>query len=78
MRHSMTLFAALAASYALGATAAAAAPALGADGKCRDNGKFVAANLCKKPASTGQYRDKTSRKFVKCGAPNSEPVPKKT
>ena len=75
MRHSMTLFAALAASYALGATAAAAAPALGADGKCRDNGKFVAASHCKAaaPAKAAKCRDGKG-KFVSCSAPGAKPV----
>ena len=61
------------------ATAAAAAPTLDAAGKCRDNGKFVAASMCKAPAATsgGKCRDKTTKKFAKCGAPNTEPVPKK-
>jgi hypothetical protein len=59
------------------ATAAAAAPTLGADGKCRDNGKFVKAELCKKPApAAGKCRDKTTKKFAKCGTANSEPLPK--
>jgi hypothetical protein len=71
-----TLFAA--ASLALVAGSAAAAPTLDAQGKCRDNAKFVAASMCKKPAATaGKCRDKTTKKFAKCGAPNTEPVPKK-
>lgn len=60
------------------ATSAAAAPALDANGKCRDNGKFVAASQCKAPPAGGaKCRDKTTKKFAKCGAANSEPVPKR-
>jgi hypothetical protein len=67
-----------AALLALLAGSAAAAPALDAQGKCRDNGKFVAASMCKKPPpSPGKCRDKSTKKFAKCGAPNTEPVPKK-
>lgn len=59
-------------------SSALAAPALDAQGKCRDGGKFVAAEKCKAagPASPGKCRDKTTKKFAKCGAPNTEPVPK--
>jgi hypothetical protein len=63
------------ASVLMFATAAGAAPALDAAGKCRDNGKFVAASMCKKPAPAAtKCRDKTTKKFAKCGAPNTEPV----
>jgi hypothetical protein len=43
----------LALVVALSATASAAfsAPALDAKGKCRDNGKFVAASMCAAPAA---------------------------
>ena len=61
------------------ATAASAAPALDAAGKCRDGGKFVAAEMCKKPAATatgGKCRDIKTKKFAKCGAPGTEPLPK--
>ena len=55
---------------------ALAAPTLDAQGKCRDNGKFVKAELCAgqhKPSN--HCRDVTTKKFAKCGAPNTEPVP---
>jgi hypothetical protein len=67
------------AAFSLGlATTAAAAPQLDAQGKCRDNGKFVAASMCKAaPAPAGKCRDKTTKRFAKCGAPNTEPVPAK-
>ncbi len=60
------------------ATAAAAAPALDAAGKCRDGGKFVAASMCKAPAMAagGKCRDIKTKKFAKCGAPGTEPLPK--
>jgi len=60
------------------ATIAAAAPALDAQGKCRDNGKFVEAKLCETQKAPAQHcRDMTTKKFAKCGAPNTEPVPEK-
>ena len=43
--------------------------------QCRDvSGKFI---KCPPPAPpvTVRCRDKTTKKFVKCGSPNSEPVP---
>lgn len=63
---------------ALLATTVSAAPALDANGKCRDGGKFVAATQCKaKPAAAaGKCRDIKTKKFAKCGAPGTEPVPK--
>jgi hypothetical protein len=66
----------IAAAAAVVASAACAAPMLDANGKCRDNGKFVAATMCKKPAPAvaTKCRDKTTKKFAKCGAPNTEPV----
>lgn len=69
---------ALICAFTLAASSAIAAPALEANGKCRDGGKFVEASKCKAPApaAAGKCRDKTTKKFVKCGAPNSEPVPK--
>ena len=67
MRRALTLFATLAFTAGL-AGAADAAP-------CKDaKGKFV---KCPTPAaSPGRCRDKTSKAFAKCGAPNSEPMPK--
>jgi hypothetical protein len=55
---------------------ATAAPALDSAGKCRDNGKFVDAKLCATPAPADHCRDMTTKKFAKCGTPNTEPVPK--
>lgn len=61
------------------AGASVAAPALDAKGKCRDNGKFVAATMCKAPAAAaaGKCRDIKTKKFAKCGAPNTEALPMK-
>jgi hypothetical protein len=66
---------ALTVAIAFAASSAAAAPALDANGKCRDGGKFVAQSMCAKPAQAGRCRDKTTKKFVKCGTANSERVP---
>jgi hypothetical protein len=67
----------LCAAIIFAASTVSATPALDAQGKCREKGKFVAASMCKVPAakSAGRCRDKTSKKFVKCGARHSEPVP---
>jgi len=51
-------------------------PTLDSAGKCRDNGRFVAADLCKPAAATsGKCRDVKTKKFAKCGTPNTERVP---
>jgi len=78
MRTTLTLFASLVLAASL-AGSASAAPALDKNGKCRDGGKFVAASMCKAPAAkpAGKCRDKTTKKFAKCDAPNTEPVPAK-
>ena len=74
MRPIPRLVLALTASVLIAGTAAAK-PELDAAGKCRDNGKFVAQSLCKAPATAGKCRDITTKKFAKCGSPNTEPVP---
>lgn len=57
------------------ATTAAAAPALDAAGKCRDAGKFVAAEKCKKAAPAAKQVCKDVRgKFAKCGTAGAVPV----
>jgi hypothetical protein len=33
--------------------------------------------MCKAPAAAGKCRDIKTKKFAKCGAPGTEPVPKK-
>lgn len=75
MRNAFALFA-LVASIAELIGAASAAPALDANGKRRDGGKFVAQSMCMTPPPAGQKcRDKVTKKFTKCGALGSEPVP---
>lgn len=54
---------------------AGAAPALDTAGKCRDNGKFVAAKLCAVAAPAPKCRDIKTKKFAKCGTADTEPVP---
>ena len=64
------------AASALLAGVASAAPALDAAGKCRDNGKFVAQAQCTTtPTTCGRCRDVKTKKFAKCGAAGTEPVP---
>ena len=72
----------IAAVFALAAGAANAASTgpykLDAKGKCHSSdGKFAKQTLCTapKPVTTTHCRDKTTKKFAKCGAPNTEPVP---
>lgn len=57
------------------ATASTAAPALDSAGKCRDAGKFVAAEKCKsaKPAAKQVCKD-AKGKFAKCGSSGAKPV----
>lgn len=59
------------------AGAAYATPALDAAGKCRDHGKFVEAKLCTAHATSGKCRDIKTKKFAKCSAAGTEPVPTK-
>jgi hypothetical protein len=54
---------------------AGAKPALDDAGKCRDNGKFVKQSMCETAAAAKKCRDITTKKFAKCDAPNTEPVP---
>jgi hypothetical protein len=66
---------ALTAALAIGAAqAAAAAPALDAQGKCRDNGKYVDAAKCK-PVAKQTCKDAKGR-FVKCTAKGAVPIKK--
>jgi len=59
------------------ATSAAAAPALDAAGKCRDAGKFVAAEKCKAATPPAKQVCKDAKgKFAKCGTPGAIPVKK--
>jgi len=75
MRRSIASVAVLAFVAGL-AGAASATPTLDANGKCRDNGKFVANAMCAKPAGPARKcRDKVTRQFAKCGAPGTELIP---
>jgi len=74
MRIAHVLVAALA-SASLFSSLGNAAPALDAAGKCRDNGKFVAQSQCQTTPAAGRCRNVTTKKFAKCGTPNTEPVP---
>lgn len=56
------------------ATSAAAAPALDAAGKCRDGGKFVAAEKCKGKSAPKAVCKDAKGKFAKCGSPGAKPV----
>jgi hypothetical protein len=51
------------------------------NGRCHDaSGKFAKMEVCKATdkAAPTSCRDKTTKKFAKCDAPNSEPVPSKS
>ena len=77
MRRMFNILPILALSLSLSGLAAAT-PALDGAGKCRDNGRFVEARLCKvNAAPTARCRDIKTKKFAKCGAPNTEAVPVK-
>ena len=68
MVRTFALVTALAVALTAGAADAAAQ-------KCRDaKGKFI---KCPPPAAATKCRDKTTKKFAKCSAPNTEPVPTK-
>jgi len=73
MTRTLALFAAIAVVASAGT--ASAAPALDAAGKCRDGGKFVAAEKCKgaKPTPKQVCKDAKGR-FAKCGSPGAKPV----
>ena len=77
MQRTLTLFAA--AALALGLATAADAQKLDKNGKCHDaTGKFAKMEVCKGAAPAPAHcRDVKTKKFAKCGAPNTEPVPAK-
>lgn len=75
MRRTLTTIAAFVFVGSL-AGAAGAAPMLDKAGKCRDNGKFVAATMCKTPVPA-KCRDMKTKKFAKCSAAGTEAVPMK-
>lgn len=75
-----TLMLATALAFAVGLAGSADAQKIDASGKCRDaKGKFAPMSLCKPAAAPApvKCRDKTTKKFAKCSAPNTEPVPAK-
>lgn len=73
MTRTLALFAAL--GVLASTSAAMAAPALDAAGKCRDAGKFVAAEKCKAAAPPAKAVCKDAKgKFAKCGSPGAKPV----
>ena len=74
----MTRFVFLLAATSLFAGVAVAKPELDNEGKCRDNGRFVKQSQCETGTRTTKCRDITTKKFAKCDAPNTEPVPKQT
>lgn len=75
------MFRVLAFVAALALTAGAAdAQKLDKNGKCHAaDGKFAKAEVCAnlKPAAPAKCRDIKTKKFAKCGAPGTEPVPAK-
>ncbi len=51
----------------------------GAAEKCRDDkGKFMKCPTATTTTQAAHCRDKTTKKFAKCGGPNTEPVPAST
>lgn len=63
------------AAAVLMAGSAWAKPELDAAGRCRDNGKFVKQAACTAPPPAPKCRDVTTKKFARCGTPNTERVP---
>lgn len=76
MRRTLTAFAAFTLAVAMGASASA--QKIDANGKCHDaKGKFAKMEVCKgaaPAAAPAKCRDLKTKKFAKCGAPNTEPV----
>ena len=78
MRNTLALIAALA--LIGGGATAVSAQSIDKNKQCHEaKGHFAKMEVCKaaKPAAAGKCRDKTTKKFAKCGAPNTEPVPTK-
>ncbi|MEO6185989.1 MAG: hypothetical protein ABIP38_01315 [Steroidobacteraceae bacterium] len=77
MRRKLVLLSLLAMG-GLAAHGALAAPALDSAGKCRDNGKFVAAKLCTVTAvPAAKCRNIKTKQFAKCGTAGTERIPPK-
>ncbi len=80
MRHTLAAIIFVAATSLL--SGSALAQKIDANGRCHDaSGKFAKMEVCKpadaKADTPTKCRDKTSKKFAKCDAPNTEPVPAK-
>jgi hypothetical protein len=60
---------AFAVALAFAASSAVSAPALDAQGKCRDGGKFVAQSMCAKPAAASSMTSGAHPKNCKKGKP---------
>jgi hypothetical protein len=72
MRTMLTMIAALAL-----VAGGASAQSIDKVGKCHDaKGAFAKMEVCKnvKVTPAGTCRDKTTKRFAKCGTPNTEPV----
>jgi hypothetical protein len=64
---------------ALGLSLTVEAQTIDKNGRCHDAaGKFAKMEVCKPVAPLNACRDKTTKKFAKCDAPNTEPVPSKS
>lgn len=75
MTRSLILAAVLALAFS---ASGASAQKLDAKGKCHDaKGHFAKMDVCKgaAPAAAGHCRDVKTKKFAKCGLPNTEAVP---
>jgi hypothetical protein len=73
MRRTLTILAAFA--VAAGLSSGSAAQTIDASGKCHDaKGKFAKMEVCKAATAPAKCRDKRTKKFAKCGAPNTEAV----
>ena len=78
MLRALALAAALA--FAASASLAAGGPPykMDAKGACHDSsGKFAKKAMCSVAAPAEHCRDTKTKKFAKCGAPGTEPVPMK-
>ena len=76
MKSFFTLCCAVGIAVALVGTAKA--QTIDKNGRCHDaSGKFAKMEVCK-PTTSASCRDKTTKKFAKCGDPNAEPMPSKS
>jgi hypothetical protein len=80
MRHALAALMFVAAASLL--SGSALAQKIDVNGRCHDaSGKFAKMEVCKPADKTAdapaKCRDKATKKFAKCDAPNTEPVPAK-